>query len=231
MMKLERARVAIAGVGAGLALLGASMVAPLSAFALTGPQTEAQCVGVAGQKLAIRPGQPIALSAGTGTNAGFFVSAGETVHVFCTDTAGTADFGPITDATVHITAVNSGLSSATFEVSTALNGPYTSGATGIDVPVVNSGANAGDVTFFIRSNSPAVTGLVATMTVGSHTETIVNCDSLNGCTSGVTGPINAIGSPAATPELSSIALFGSGALGLGGLAFTRVRSARRKSIV
>lgn len=216
---------ALVGVSAGLGMTAATLLSAAPAFAApTTPLTQAQCAATdvgGGElgRLAIRPGKDIVLLPDGG---GYFVSDTSTVHVFCTNAAGTADAGFITNVSVTLNAVNAGFSSATFEIS-ANGGAFVPGNPG---PTVAVNPANGNVDFVIRSNSPDVTGATVAVRVGTHTETTANCDATPGCTSFNGGPITTV--PGATPELSSVALFGSGALGMAGFAFARLRAKRRE---
>jgi hypothetical protein len=218
---------ALLGVSAGLGMTAAMLLSAAPAFAApTDPLTRAQCAALAvggGEtgRLGIRPGQDAVLTADGG---GFFVSEENVVHVFCTNSSGNVDAGFITDVSVTVTAVdNQPPPGTTFEVAPALGGPWSPGTTGFTAAV--NPAN-GNVSFFIRSNSPEVTGATVAITVGQHTETTTACTGTPGCTVFNGGPITVV--PGATPELSSVALFGSGALGMAGFAFARLRAKRRE---
>jgi hypothetical protein len=175
---MSRALVAVA-TAVGLAAAVVLHATPAAAL------TQAECTNVAGRRIGIRPGQDVTLSPGSGANAGYFVSEPNDIHVFCTDAAGTADFGFISPISVTVTAVDDGHSGADFEIATSLAGPWFDGATGVTVPV-----NAtGDMTFFVRSNSTDVVDTTVLVRVGTHTETTADCDALPGCTSFAGGPI------------------------------------------
>jgi hypothetical protein len=209
-------------------MTAATLLSAAPAFAAPNdPLTRAQCAATnvgGGElgRLGIRPGQDAVLSPGGG---GFFVSEENVVHVFCTNSTGTVDAGFITDVSVTVTAIdNQGPPGTTFEVAPTSGGPWSPGTTGFTTPV--NAAN-GNVSFFIRSNSPEVTGATVNITVGQHTETTTACTGTPGCTVFNGGPIT-VAAPGATPELSSVALFGSGALGMAGFAFARLRAKRRE---
>jgi hypothetical protein len=214
-------------------MVAATLVTATPAFAIS----QADCVATAQNgELAIRPGAPIELTPGSGSNAGYFVGGPFTVEVFCRDrTTNSTEYGPVSGEQVKVTASDNTNpdpngaptpSGAVFQLSDNINGPtWTPGPTGITLTTDATG----HVTFFIRSNSSVVTNASVAITVGRHSEVITNCGNPAtqfGCESTNGGAI--ITTPGATPELSSVALFGSGALGLAGFAFARIRAKRRE---
>jgi len=229
-MNFKRFKGALVGASAAIAMVGGSLLAPLTASAAD--PTAAQCLA-GGNQVSVRPGQPVILFNPPAAD-GFSYSTAQISHTFCSDPSGATDFGPVPDVTLQLQASNAGFSTATFQIalvpSAATNCSTVPSASYQNPPVTTTPNANGDVFYCVRSNSSDVTGATVSIRVGTHTETITACVGVGGAGQGCVGNGNfgpIIVQPA-TPELGSVALFGTGALGLAGYGLARIRKVRRE---
>lgn len=224
-MKVRRWLPVVRSVVGTAVLIGMALVSASSAAAQSGTvTTEAQCAGAGGQVnvnwLAISPGATIVMDMQEdGTYSG-----PAQVRVYCRNPLTFADLGDIEDATVLVQAYNAPTAPTAVFLINGVTGPVT------------LGPFTGPTTFTISSPTPNLH--LAVQPVGAHIEVLTSVTTSGGTTQlptiplwgGVTfgqvwngGPI-----VAQTPELGSMALFGSGAVGMAGYVMTRLRAGRRR---
>ena len=147
------------------------------------------------------------------------------IRVFCRNPTTFQDLGDIQDATVLVQAFDNPFTSP--DVEFLING----------VPgPVTVGPFTGTTTFTIGSLMPNLH--LAAQPVGAHIEVVTSIQTSGGTTPLPTMPLwggitfgsvwNGGSIVATTPELGSLALFGTGAVGLAGYAMMRMRSGRRR---
>jgi hypothetical protein len=179
---------------------------------------------VAVEAVAISPGRTITLhQTGDGTFQG-----DATVRVFCESNSGT-DLGPIANSSVKISInpVGTGVSADMFSIA-GLNGVATTNASATTPgnPVI-LGPFPGVATYRITGSSVLLAPGIALADVGVHLEVVADAwgSPLNdgGITLDPTTQGNLL---ASTPELDSLALFGTGMLGMLGYGVTRLRARR-----
>ncbi len=202
-------------LAAGVGLLGAVLMGSTSASAAG--LTQADCAAARGTPAVSVRNQIALQSAGDITMVeqpdGSFQGTG-LVEVFCQSATHT-NLGGIQGAKVQISATPEPGIATTFLINN------------VPGPVV-IGPFDGSATFTLTSHTPNLNLQVSTDptadgAIGSHTETVIAAFGQN-----ISGPPIAQegGIFAATPELDSIALFGTGAMGMAGYAIMRMRAAR-----
>jgi len=228
MTDLKRLRTALVGAGAGLGITALGLMSAAPAFAQVSPLSSPAACAAAGNEVRITATDAALSPTGPGGTAPFTGNAVVTVECF---TAGGANLGSIANAQLTLTAAAAAGFPATYTLQSAecvagTTPPATSPAAGTaGNPIAcNLGAD-GTLTFNVTSNNLNTTGTIGIQVVGTYG---VGDGNLQGRTDTrlITAP--GVANPGATPELSSIALFGTGALGMGGYAAMRVRTARRR---
>ena len=221
MTKTANGALRVAQTGWGAAALGAiamTLASATPAAAISADQCAAQSGTIAARAVAVSQGETITLyQMGDGT-----VQGSATLEVFCRARDG-SNLGPVENARVRITVTPED----------GITVPLTVSGVGVLPPGTNPafiGPFTGPTTFRITAPEAVLPPGVATLLVGTHVEVVVQAWG-----GSLTDPSGATLRPgtfgdilAQTPELSSLALFGSGAAGLGGYALMRFRSRRRK---
>ena len=214
-MRFSLSRAALGSAGA-LALFGGAVLGslPASAATITAADCATQSGNYAVKAVRIDGGETITLSQ-TGAD-GHFEGAG-TAEVYCRK--GNDNLGDITDAQVRITVTSD--SGAPFIVE-GLNGVPTSGTN----PAV-LGPFTGTVDFAITAPSSLLPPGTVAAEVGTHVEVVTQAwgaPLINPQTGNTLQPRAAGDIVAQTPELDSLPLFASGALGLLSYAGLRRRA-------
>jgi hypothetical protein len=207
-----------------LALAAGALVsaAPASAATISSADCAAQAANLAVRAVSISQGETITLQQVLdGTFQGEAAA-----EVFCRK--GTTNLGQISDAkiSVSINPTQPGVTQSMFAIE-ALNGVATAGSN----PAV-LGPFDGTVTFRITSPSNLLAPGISASDVGMHLEVVTAAwgDPLTdpAKTSGPLTPGTFGDVVAQTPELDSLALFGTGAVGMATYALTRFRARRRR---
>jgi hypothetical protein len=217
-MRFSLSRAAL-GTASAVALLGGALLGSLPASAAT--ITAADCAAQAGQSavraVSISQGDTIQLNQ-TGSD-GHFEGQG-TVQVFCRKRGTGENLGDISDARVQITVTPESSVSATFTIAPQGGVP----STGANPAVIGPFTGAFD--FVITAPSSLLEPGVVTAAVATHIEVVTQAWG-GGLidTSGATLHPGTFGDVVAqTPELDSLPLFATGALGLLSYAGLRRRA-------
>jgi hypothetical protein len=212
------------------ALLGASVLAvtPAAAAPISPTDCAAQSGTLAVRAVAVSPGTTITLFQ---TWDGTFQGQG-TVEVYCR-AANYANLGEIEGAQVKMTISPTapGVTASMFQIS---------GVNGVGVTDVNSatpgnpvliGPFTGTATFLVTGQSTLLGPGISAEDVAIDFQVVTQAwgeplkDPLTG---GIRQPGNFGDIVAQTPELDSLALFGTGAMGMLGYGLTRLRATRRR---
>lgn len=212
------------------ALLGAAFLAATPASAaptLSASECASQSGAVSVRAVAISQGETITLYE---FNGGFMGQS--SIEVFCRRQSDGANLGGIQNAKVQITInpTASGVTASSFQIS-GLNGVVTTDVGSNHGNPVVVGPFDGNAAIQIFSPAGILPAGIAAEDVGMQFQVVSAAfgapltDPLTGSTlhPGTMGDILA-----QTPELDSLALFGTGALGMLAYGLTRVRAARRR---
>jgi hypothetical protein len=213
-----------------IALLGGTVLAatPAAAAPITAADCAAQSGTVSVRAVAIAPGATITLFQ---TWDGTFQGEGS-LQVYCRDAHTFGNLGDITDAQVKITInpATPGVTPDMFKI-TGVNGVGVANVNGATPGnPVQIGPFTGQAGFLITSPANLLAPGIAAEDVGVDFQVVTQAwgaplkDPINGR---ILGPFAGGDIVAQTPELDSLALFGTGALGMLGYGLTRVRAARR----
>jgi hypothetical protein len=195
-------------LAAGLGLVGMALISaiPASAAATT---TTADCQAGGG---AVRiSGQDVALSAGPGAGGVPFTGDGQ-FSITCV--GGSHNTALVTDKSLELTATSTASVPGGGTPSFILSGADIATAGN---PVITNVLTSGTTTIHVESDTPDLNLIVQTPDSGVGLLSQV----VTGSARSVTNLIFA-----QTPELDSIALFGTGAVGMIGYAMMRMRAAR-----
>jgi hypothetical protein len=214
------------GVATGLALVGGALFGSLPAAAATisaaDCQTQSGTISV--RAVAISQGDTITLSQ-SGSD-GHFEGQG-TAEVFCRDRSSGANLGDIPDAqvSIRITPNDPSIAASTFTIS-GLNGvPVSSGNP------ATLGPFSGTAGFVISAPATLLPQGTVAADVAVDVEVVTQAwgGTLTDPGTGATLHPGTFGDILAqTPELDSLALFGSGAVGIIGYSLTRLRVSKRR---
>jgi len=212
------------------ALLGATVLAATPALAaptLSASECASQSGNVSVRAVAISQGETITLYE---FNGGF--KGQSTLEVFCRRQSDGANLGGIQGAKVQITInpTGAGLTASQFQIS-GENGVGTTDVGSNHGNPVIVGPFDGNATIQIFAPAGILPAGISAQDVGMHFQVVSQAfgapltDPATGATlhPGTMGDVLA-----QTPELDSLALFGTGALGMLGYGVTRLRAARRR---
>jgi hypothetical protein len=215
-----------------MSIAGSALTALVATPALAAEISAADCAAQSGtvsvRAVAVSPGETITLQQ---TLDGTFQGVG-VVEVYCRNRAGT-NLGDIPDSKVKITInpTSPGVTAGMFVITGENGVPATDISSSSPGNPVQLGPFSGTATFRITAPSTLLAPGIAAEDVAVDFQVVSSAwdgSLLDPATGKILQPGTFGDVLAQTPELDSLALFGTGALGILGYGITRMRAARRR---